>query len=114
MERIAVYPQTAVEMAQYILVLGVRSPGTDFYDLLQDKMFWFGSGTVNKSDVIFVFTGPGRVTKTTLSEDESATAFALHWGSKTTMLADTSISPLILKVGAMNVGSPRQLNLPQL
>ena len=112
-ERIVIVPNMTVDMSQFLLILGARAPGTDIYQPIPDKLFWFGSGTVTANDRLFVYTGPGEVRKTSIPDRKDLTAFVLHWGSTQTLLADPSISPLIVQISAMNSGTPRQLDLPQ-
>lgn len=112
-ERIVIDPNTTVDMSQYLLILGARTPGTDVYQPIPDKLLWFGSGTLTVNDRLFVYTGPGEARRTIIPGVKGLTALVLHWGSTQTLLADPSISPLVVQISAMNSGSPRQLDLPQ-
>ena len=114
LERIVITPTTPVDMALYILTLGVRHPGTEMFHLMNDRLFWFGSGTVTPNDRLFIYTGPGEARRSFVTGAPNLNAFVLHWGSQKTLLADVSVSPLLLRVEAMNIGSPLQMDLPQL
>lgn len=113
LERIVLQAQTSVQMEAYCLLLGVRDPTTGLYQPLNDRFFWFGTGVICASERILVYTGPGTARKTNLQDSEDV-AYVVYWGQETTLLAEPSISPLLMKLGSMNIADPPQLDLPQM
>jgi len=106
------HAQTRVQMETYCPLLAVRDSVSGVYQPLNDYFYWLGAGVVQSYEWIFVYTGPGEARQTRV-QGSSDTAYVLHWGHPTTLLADNSISPLLMKLGSMTIADPPQINLPQ-
>lgn len=104
--------QTSVQMESHCLLLAVRDPISGVYQPLSDYFFWFGAGVVQPNEWVFVYTGPGDARKTNI-QGSPDTAYVLHWGHPRTLLADHSITPLLIKLGSMTIADPPQMDLPQ-
>jgi len=101
LERIVIVANQQVNLGQYGLLVGVRGPGLTAIPI-RDNLLWFGDGVVDKSDIIFVFTGPGEPTVSTLPNN-SQRLISVHWGRHVTFLADFNIVPVLIRVDAVMI-----------
>jgi hypothetical protein len=113
-ERIAIRVDAAVDLGSYAVVLGVRSPGTQFITPIRDSMFWFGSGTVAVRDWIFVYTGSGTPTTVPPSADTPGVGnvYVLYWGRPQTAFHDPQVVPVLWRISGVFI-PPVSLALPQ-
>jgi len=109
-ECIALKVKQRVNLGQFGLMLG-RYTNQDNALPYFDNLFWFGDGFVEPGDWLFIYTGSGQASKTR-SADGAYDIFCLFWGKPTTLFAETSITPVLFRVDAVNfLRSPD--NVPQ-
>lgn len=100
-ERIVLSVNEAVNLGQYGLMVGVRG-SNGFAFPIRDNLLWFGDATVKKGDWIFVYTGPGEAKGSTLPNTQY-NLYSVHWGRQYTMLGDSNVVPLLIRVDAVQV-----------
>ena len=112
-ERVVIRVRATTEMAQYCLVAGWSPPGAARPTGIpfNDNFFWFGDGTVNPGDTIFVFTGLGQPRRTTVAGTQDV-AYVVHWGRTTTLFANSNITPLLIRISEFSIG-PTAVDVPQ-
>lgn len=100
-ERIAIAVNTYVEMGQFGILLGVAQQDGQAVPI-RDNFLWFGTGTVARGDWIFIYSGPG---EPRVSEVPNTTnkIYTIHWGRSATILGEPTITPILFRVGALNV-----------
>ena len=109
-ERIVLVVQDGpLNLGQYGIMLGWAGDTCSAYPL-RDNLYWFGDMVLPARTWLFLYTGAGRPTKTTIWNGE--TGFVLHWGRPDTVMADSNMIPVLFRVDAVAVGETPQ-NLPQ-
>jgi hypothetical protein len=99
-ERILLRVLQRVRLTEFILCLGASAPEGGTF-LLKDLMFWFGDESwLEPPYWIFVYTGPGerRLTHVTNSGEP---ALVLHWGRPSTLFTNSSLEPVLLRLGGI-------------
>lgn len=108
-ERILIQANQNVQMASYGVLIG-QSTGAASAVPYRDNFFWFGEGLVEAGAYVFVYTGPGEYRRTSMPN--GAPAHVFHWGKETTVFANSSVVPVLIRVDMAQVGlSPA--NTPQ-
>jgi hypothetical protein len=100
-ECVALNVMQSIDMGKYALIVAYQqSDGTAHP--YRDQFFWFGHGTVQAGDWIFLYTGEGspRVTEQISGIGKS---YAVHWGRTTTMFANSAVVPILIRVDALTV-----------
>lgn len=103
-ERIVLYAHQSLNLGQYGIMLGMRESENSAFPL-RDHLFWFGDGIIEPRTWLFIYTGPGEARKTIMPNSQE-TAFVLHWGKPTTVLANLNIVPVLFRVEAVAVEQP--------
>jgi hypothetical protein len=99
-ERILLKAERPVQLAEFILCLGVSTPAGGYW-LLNDHLFWFGDESwIHPPFWIFVYTGRGERRMTHLPQGGQP-ALVLHWGRSTTVLDNPVVTPLIIRMGGI-------------
>lgn len=107
-ERIVLFLNQAINLGQYGLMVGVRADEKRAFPI-KDNLFWFGDALVNKSDWIFIYTGPGEPKSTTIPNTD-AHLYSIHWGKERTIFNHQDLVPILFRVDAVEV----PLSLPAL
>jgi len=100
-ERIVLRANEPIQIGQYGLMIGVRL-GQGFASPVRDNLLWFGDGTLNGGDWVFVYTGPGIARATNLPNSREK-LYSIHWGKQTTCLANAELVPILFRVDAVQV-----------
>ena len=100
-ECIGIRVNLGVDLGRFGLMLGLYTTPTTARPYF-DNLFWFGDGTVQHGDSLFVYTGPGTPTSSK-SPSGINNVFNLFWGKPYTLFADNSIAPILFRVDAVNV-----------
>jgi len=95
-ERIVLKPKMALDIGNYAVLVGLRTPTANFIMPLRDHLFWFGSGLVYPSDWLFLYTGHG-VPSRLPYEPESGHLLTIYWGRDETVFHDPQVVPAIVK-----------------
>src|SRR5690242_17678660 len=99
-ERIVLKVQQPLQLAQFLLCLGVSTPAGGYW-LLNDHMLWFGDESwIHPPYWVFVYTGGGERRLTRLSPSNEP-VLVLHWGQRATILNNPAVTPIILRMGGM-------------
>ena len=113
-ECVAIYVEESVNIARYGLMLGISTYSILVEDMatpVRDHFFWFGEGVVKQGDWIFVYTGSG--TNTTSSIDDGANSqFTLYWGRPATLFYNSNVVPVLFRMDGVQV-LKTQKALPQ-
>ena len=99
-ERIVIVANELVEMGRFGVLLGLRQQSSAFP--IRDNFYWFGEGTVNKGDWIYLYTGPG-ATRTIELPGTTEKVYSLHWGRDRTVLDHQELVPILFRVDAVNI-----------
>ena len=110
-ERIIIYVNDSTNMGQYGIMLGIRTQNA-MATPIADQLFWFGDGIVAKDDVLFIYTGPG-VFQHSPFPNSTSTGYSLHWGKASTVLANSTIVPILCRIDAVHI-QPDKVDRPQL
>jgi hypothetical protein len=103
-ERIVLVPNDVVELARYVIVLGLANPmGT--VSLFYDQLYSFPEQIVTPDTWVYVFTGPGKTKSTSVSiADGKQPALVLHWGRPTTLFTSDIVVPVLLELNGILIG----------
>jgi hypothetical protein len=104
-ERIVLRPQMRLQLGYYGVGVGVHVPGTKAAVPISDVIYWFGEVEVGPPDWVFLYTTPGENNVTTVGP-ASERAFVFFWSRLRTMFANSSLVPMLFRVGAVSVGEP--------
>ena len=110
-ECIAIQVNQNANLGQYGIMLGHYS-GVNGAIPFKDNLFWFNDGIVQQGDWLFIYTGNGSPKQTKASNGIND-LYSLFWGKPHTVLAETTVVPMLIRVDAVNVAQP-PANLPQL
>ena len=103
-ERLVLRPTEVTNLANFMVVLGIRNPdGTAFP--LGEHTFWLGEKTIAPPSWIFLYTGSGQAQDTVLPESKEP-AYVFHWGKPVTLFSNDKIVPMIFRLGGVAVGLP--------
>jgi hypothetical protein len=102
-ERILLRPTMPVNLAQFGIILAIKSQDEIFTPML-DHFFWFGEFTVQPPCWLVVYTGPGEFMKTRVPVGDEI-AYSLHWGKPTTVFNEPNIVPVVLRIAGILSGS---------
>lgn len=109
LERVAIYVEKPCELAEYCLFL-TMSMSTEPVAPIRDHMLWFGIGSVNRGDWIFVYTASGT---TTISDNphgqyagSSSKIINIHWGKDHTVFQNRAVNPVLVKISAIAAMAP--------
>jgi hypothetical protein len=100
-ERIPHRIESELDIGEYALTLGVRSPAPGFVIPVKDALFWFGSGNLVPGDWIFLYTGAGTPSVIPPDENVHGRLLVVYWGRSETVFHDPQIVPVIWHVGGM-------------
>jgi len=103
-ERILIRPTQAVNLGEFILVLGYQSGETSVIPAL-DQMFWFGEVYVEPPSWVIVHTGPGR-NQETVWQQTGERLRVFYWGKSFTQFHVPGLMPVLMRIGAIAVGKP--------
>src|SRR5262249_31570481 len=92
-ERIALRPTRPVNLGEYVVGLGVRTPDGATFPLRDDFM-WLEEGVLEPPAWVFIYTGPG-VRRFTTVMGTTEPALVLHWGRDHTVLNDARVYPVV-------------------
>lgn len=108
-ERVAIYVEKPCQLAEYCLFLTV-SMSSEPVAPIRDHMLWFGNGSVNPGDWIFVYTASGT---TTITDNPHAhfvgptpKIISIHWGKEHTVFQNRAVNPVLVKIGAVAAMTP--------
>lgn len=100
-ERIVIRPTREVNMGQFGLLLGIKK-GNGLASPIWDHFLWFGDGTIKPPEWIFIYTGQG-VPRQAKNIPTGEPAAVIHWNKKTTILNDSNIAPILIRVDGVNI-----------
>ena len=109
-ERVSIYVADHCDLSDYCLLLGhIGVDGTTAP--IKDHMLWFGYGTVNPGDWIFVYTASGSTTITPYHPFPADTSIvhrliSVHWGKEHTIFQNPGVVPMLVRVDAAAVMAP--------
>jgi hypothetical protein len=103
--------QSAIDLGRYAVVLGVRYLQTGNLVPIRDTMFWFGSGTVQPQDWVFLFTGSGQP-RSTPNAEGNGQLHLVYWGKEHTVFHDPTTEPMIWRLDGLGLPTV-PLALPQ-
>lgn len=104
-ERIVIKTNSWVNMAEYgvlIGLLGQNNMASPYYD----NFFHFKEISVVPNTWIFLYTGPGNEIQSKMPSGDPA--FIYHWGKPVTAFADSNVIPILVRIGAVQLGLPPQ------
>ena len=102
-ENIAICVNEPTNMGQFGLMLGI-SMSEKMAAPIHDQLYWFGDGSVQAGDWIFLYTGTG--SPRTTDEEDGTKIYTVFWGRETTIFATTQVVPVLFKVSSVDVSSP--------
>ncbi len=110
-ESIALRVREGVNLGQYGIMLGIYQH-SKLARPLQNSLFWFGDGMVEKGDWIFVNTGEGqpRCSQTT---DGLNHIFSVFWNKTATVFANSNLVPILFRIDGVEVLEPPE-DVPQI
>ena len=108
-ERIVLRPLIALDLANYALTLGVRTPRGAWPTT--DHYFWLGSYLIEPPSWIFVYTGPGRP-KVTHESQTKEPVHVMHWNKPEVVFQNPDVVPVLLRFDGLQIGSqpPRSVS----
>lgn len=107
-ERLVFQVRTSVNLAQFGILAGWRSPDGTVIPI-PDNFFWFGEMLVNPPTWIVVMTRSGLFEVTTHANTYEP--LQVHfWGRKTTVFEHPNVVPVLFQLGSVLIGVK---NLPQ-
>ncbi len=109
-ESIAIRVNQGVELGQFGVFLGLYA-GNGLASPLRDNFFWFGDGSVQQGDWIFIDTGVGEP-RTVPSKDGLRKVHTVFWNKARTVFANSSVVPVLFRIDAVHVLEP-DADLPQ-
>jgi hypothetical protein len=109
LERVAIYVEKPCELSEYCLFL-TMSVSSEPVAPIRDHMLWFGSGSVNPGDWIFVYTASGSTTITPNPQARyggpTPNIINIHWGKDHTVFQNRSVNPVLVKISAIAAMAP--------
>lgn len=91
-----------VNLAQFVVTIGLRGVEAEGATPLFDGMFWFGEMQIKPKQWLFIYTGPGtRRTSSTIDGDD---LFVVHWGRPGVVFVPETIVPVLLRMDAVAIG----------
>lgn len=103
-ESIAFTVNESTNMGRFGVMLGVSS-GVGMATPIQDHLYWFGDGYVQRGDWIFLYTGSGNPMSGKASDGVS-NLYTCFWGKSSTVLANSQIVPILFRVEGVQVDDP--------
>jgi hypothetical protein len=107
LERVAFRVKQGIDTTPFGVLAGLyQTDGTRTAAVpINDHFFWFGNAWVSRGEWILLYTGPGTARKTTLLGSKT-TAYVCHWNKPTTIFANSSIVPVLVRIGGVVIESP--------
>lgn len=99
-ERIILHATADVNLAQFVLCLGVKIGDSGSVHPINDHLFWLNEESVAAGTWIFVYTGPG-TRLTTKTKETKEPAVVLHWNKPTTLFHEPHVIPVIFRIGGI-------------
>jgi hypothetical protein len=107
-ERIVLRARSAFDAGQFAIGLGVHQATYLDFPIavpIPDQFLWFGNANVEAGAWIFLYTGAGEPRKTTVS-GTSVPAYVIYWNKATTVLANSSVVPILFRLAGVQVMQP--------
>ena len=101
-ERITLRPKMQIDLGCYGIMLGVKTPN-GLATPIQNELFWFGDGTVQPPQWLFIYTGEGKSFIGT-TEVSNEPAIALFWNKPNVIFTNFSIVPILFRVSDVLLG----------
>ena len=102
-ECVVIWAIIAAQLGQYGLMLGNVVGGQRAFPYTHN-LFWFGDGYVRQNDWLFVYTGSGNSTKSTVTGDSDM--YSVYWGRPTTLFAQSHVVLILFRVDAVDILMP--------
>lgn len=100
-ERVVLRPTIALDIGNYIVVLGASVPGpSELVTPLRDHMVWFGSGQLSQGDWIFLYTGHGTPSRFPTAGGKGQ-ILTTYWKHDQTLFHDAQFVPVILRLSGL-------------
>lgn len=109
-ECIALRVNRSVNMGQFGLMIGRHSQDNSAVPYF-DNLFWFGDAILEPGDWLYVYTGSGTANRIEADSGEY-NIYYLYWGRPTTLFAESTLTPILFRVDAVDVLAPVS-NQPQ-
>lgn len=100
-ERVMLRPNEAVNLAQFGVVLGVRTQQPLVAHLLRDHTIWLPEITLSPPAWILIYTGPGKDRQEMWNNQP---VLILHWNKQQTLFGDPDLVPVLVRIDAIIVG----------
>lgn len=110
-ERIILRPTDTVNLAQYCILVGYRTPEGQTIPVW-DNMFWFGDLNVSPPGWIILLTGEGE-TKVDQRTANGQPAHIFYWGRKQTIFNRPDFIPVLIQIGSVLIGGQVPNDTPQ-
>lgn len=101
LERIVIRATRQINAGDFGLMLGIRGHGGSAIPL-RDNMLWFGQGTVQANDWLFVYTAPGE-TRVSDIPNSSERIISIHWGKTQTVFNGPEFVPILFRIGGIQI-----------
>lgn len=102
MERVGLRATAAVEMRGYAMLIGVKLASGDAIPL-NDNFFWFGAGTINPNDWIFLYTTDGKGRKDPIPSSTNL-LYSVFWSRPAVIFSNPDIVPILIRVDLARIG----------
>jgi len=99
-ECIAISVNAPLNTSQYGILLGAASYDGNTTVPIKDNFFWFGEGSLNAGDWIFIYTGSG-TSSSGPSLDGLSKLYTLYWGRPMTILYDSNVVPVLFRMDSV-------------
>ncbi len=106
-ERILIRPSTTdsqpVNLNPYGLMLAYQGMDGALYPM-RDNFIWLGNTLVEANSYLLIYTGPGEFRESKLDTGEKV--YVSHWGKDRTVLANTTVCPVLFKIDSFQAAAP--------
>lgn len=100
-ERIILIANETIYLGQYGIMIGVRGQENSAIPI-KDNLLWLGDAVINKDDFLFIYTGPGKSTSTTVPNTLQK-LYTIHWGRDKTLFYSTEFVPILFRIDAVRI-----------
>ena len=102
-ERIVLRVVSALDIGAYLIILGWRGKDSGQHVTpLPNSMYWFGSGSLQANDWLFLYTGQGTAEKMPPS-DKHGNLFINYWGKDKTVFNSAEVVPVLWRMNGITI-----------